>query len=134
MRKFLFYALTIFISAAVLFGCKTRQVVEYRDRYISSFQHDTLINTVHDSIYHNIYQKGDTVYDTKYIDRVVIRERVVIKNDTTYIDVFKDKIIEKKVVPKWAYFCLFFSAIMIIFALFKISKKVYSKWRHWGVT
>ena len=59
------------IVALVLFSsCATKKQIEYRDRevvkYVTKVQHDTLINNVHDSIYHTIFQKGDTIYDTKY--------------------------------------------------------------------
>ena len=67
MRKIIFAILSLFI----LTGCATKTKIEYVDRevvkYETKVQHDTLINNVHDSIYHTIFQKGDTIYDTKYV-------------------------------------------------------------------
>lgn len=108
--------------AALLASCATRTKVEYVDRevvkYETKVQHDTIVNNVHDSIYHTIMAKGDTVYDTKYIERTRWKERVVYRFDTIYSDVVitKDveKIVEKKVVPKWCYLALGVAGVLLI--------------------
>jgi hypothetical protein len=117
------------IVALVLFSsCATKKQIEYRDRevvkYVTKVHHDTLINNVHVSIYHTIFQKGDTIYDTKYVYRTKYRDKIVAKTDTCYKDSIqvqeKTNIKEKKVIPKWCYFSLFLSVLFIIFVIIKI--------------
>jgi hypothetical protein len=117
------------IVALVLFSsCATKKQIEYRDRevvkYVTKVHHDTLINNVHDSIYHTIFQKGDTIYDTKYVYHTKYRDKIVAKTDTCYKDSIqvqeKTNIKEKKVIPKWCYFSLFLSVLFIIFVIIKI--------------
>ena len=60
----------IIIAVIMLFSsCATKTKIEYRDRevvkYNTSYVHDTTFVEKHDSVYHTIFQKGDTVYDTK---------------------------------------------------------------------
>ena len=117
------------IVALVLFSsCATKKQIEYRDRevvkYVTKVHHDTLINNVHDSIYHTIFQKGDTIYDTKYVEKTKYRDRVVVRIDTCYRDsvqtVIKESVKEKQIIPKWCYYLLVFSIIVIIFAIIKV--------------
>lgn len=120
------------IVAIVLFlsSCATRQKIEYVDRdvirYETKVQHDTLIQNIHDSVYHTIFQKGDTIYDTKYKERVKYQDRVVVKTDTFYRDSIqvqiKESVVEKQKIPKWCYFCLGFCVLFIIFAFIKLVK------------
>lgn len=122
---------SIFVTLlCLLVGCATKKQIEYVDRevvkYVTKVQHDTLINNVHDSIYHTIFQKGDTIYDTKYVEHIKYRDKIVTKIDTCYKDSIqiqtKTNIIEKKIVPKWCYFCLLICVIFIIFVILKIKK------------
>jgi uncharacterized protein YcfL len=82
MNKYIIIILALF----TLMGCATKTQIEYKDKevlkYIKSIQHDTLISNVHDSIYNNIYTKGDTVYNFKYKERIAYKDRIVYKNDT----------------------------------------------------
>lgn len=122
------------LSLCLLCSCATRKSIEYIDREVVKYQkeyvHDTLIQYTHDSIYHTIFQKGDTVYDTKYIEKTKWRDNVVYKIDTVYRDSIHTQIkkatIEKKVVPKWCYYSLALCIIFIIFAIKKVYKKVIS--------
>ena len=115
--------------ALLLCSCATRTKVEYVDRevvkYETKIQHDTLIRDTHDSIYHTIFQKGDTVYDTKYVEKTKYRDRIVVKIDTCFRDSVsietKEVTIEKRVVPKWCYICL---AVCIVFVGFYVIKIV----------
>lgn len=120
----------IAVFAGVLFvlcSCATRRSIEYVDRevvkYEAKVQHDTLINNIHDSIYHTVFQKGDTIYDTKYVEKTKYRDRVMVKIDTCYRDsiqtVIKESVKEKQIIPKWCYFCLAVCAIFLIFAIRK---------------
>lgn len=114
----------------VLCSCATRHSIEYVDRevvkYETKVQHDTLINNIHDSVYHTVFQKGDTVYDTKYVEKTKYRDRIVYQTDTMYRDSIQTQIkettVEKIKIPKWCYYSLAVCFIFIIFALRKLLK------------
>ena len=120
---------TIVITLILVFSsCATKTKTEYVDRdvvkYETKIQHDTLINNIHDSVYHTVFQKGDTIYDTKYVEKTKYRDRVVVRIDTCYRDsiqtVIKGSVKEKQIIPKWCYYLLVFSIIVIIFAIVKV--------------
>ena len=120
---------TIIIAVILMFSsCATKKQIEYVDREVVKYQkelvHDTLIQHTHDSVYHTIFQKGDTIYDTKYIEKTKWRDRVVVKTDTCYRDsiqtVIKESVKEKQIIPKWCYFCLAVCAIFLIFTIRKL--------------
>ena len=121
-------AAIVLLIVMVFSSCATKTKVEYVDRevvkYETKIQHDTLINNIHDSIYHTVFQKGDTIYDTKYIEKTKWRDRVVVKTDTCYRDSIQtitiNKTIEKRIIPKWCYYCLVVCVIFIIFAIRKL--------------
>ncbi len=121
------------ILVLTLLSCATKTKVEYVDRevikYETKIQHDTLINNVHDSVFHTIYQIGDTVYNTKYVQKIQYKDRVVERIDTCYRDsvhILKEKVTqEKKVIPNWCYYSLVSWIIIIIFAFVKLYR-----WRH----
>ena len=120
---------TIIIAIVLMFSsCETKKQIEYVDREVVKYQkelvHDTLIQHTHDSVYHTVFQKGDTVFDTKYVEKTKWRDRVVFKIDTCYRDSvytqIKEKTVEKQIIPKWCYFCLVVCAIFLIFAIRKL--------------
>ena len=120
---------TIIITLILVFSsCATKREIQYVDRdvvkYETKIQHDTLINNIHDSVYHTVFQKGDTIYDTKYVEKTKYRDRVVVRIDTCYRDsvqtVIKESVKEKQIIPKWCYYLLVFSIIVIIFAIVKV--------------
>lgn len=118
------------IVAIVLFlsSCATKTRIEYVDREIVKWQkevvHDTLMQHTHDSIYYTVFQKGDTVYSTKYVEKTKWRDKIVVKTDTCYRDSIqtqiKETVVEKQKIPKWCYFCLGFCVLFIIFAFIKL--------------
>ena len=119
----------IIITLILVFSsCATKTKIEYVDRevvkYETKVQHDTLINNIHDSVYHTVFQKGDTIYDTKYVEKTKYRDRVVVRIDTCYRDsiqtVIKESVKEKQIIPKWCYFCVVISILVIIFAIVKV--------------
>lgn len=130
MRKLLYIMCAVFL----LSGCVTKSKIDYRDRdvvkYIKSVQHDTLINNVHDSIYNNVYTKGDTVYNFKYKERVAFRDRVVFKTDTLKKDSiqtqYKENTIVKTKIPRWCWVLL---AINVFYGIF-VGLKFYIKWQN----
>ena len=130
MKKLLYIMCAVFI----LSGCATKSKIDYRDRdvikYIKSVQHDTIINNVHDSIYNNVYTKGDTVYNFKYKERVAFRDRVVFKTDTLKRDSiqtqYKENTIVKTKIPRWCWILL---SINIFCGIF-VGLKFYIKWQN----
>jgi hypothetical protein len=75
-------------------------------------------------VYHTVFQKGDTIYDTKYVEKTKYRDRVVVRIDTCYRDsiqtVINESVKEKQIIPKWCYFCVVISILVIIFAIVKV--------------
>ena len=119
----------IVVAIVLMFSsCATKREIQYVDRdvvkYETKIQHDTLINNIHDSVYHTVFQKGDTIYDTKHVEKTKYRDRVVVRIDTCYRDsiqtVIKESVKEKQIIPKWCYYLLVFSIIVIIFAIVKV--------------
>lgn len=125
-----------YIIASILFvlllftSCRPQKEIQYVDRevikYVTQIQHDTLITNIHDSVYHTIYQKGDTIYNTKYVSKVQYKDRIVEHIDTMYMDSvnveYNEKVVEITKIPKWCYYCLAISIICFIFAILKIYK------------
>lgn len=116
---------TIIIAIIIVFSsCATKKKIEYVDREVVKYQkelvHDTLIQHTHDSVFHTVFQRGDTIYDTKYVEKTKYRDRVVVKTDTCYRDSIqvqiKESVVEKQKIPKWCYYCLVVSILFIIFA------------------
>ena len=125
MKKLNF--LIIFVLSTLLFSCATKTKVEYVDREVVRYEtitlHDTLINNIHDSVYHTIIQRGDTIYNTKYVEKTKWRERVVIKTDTCYRDSIQVQVrettITKKVTPKWCYYVLALLGLFLAITIYK---------------
>ena len=129
MKKLLYIMCALFL----LSGCATKSKIDYRDRdivkYIKSIQHDTLINNVHDSVYNNIFTRGDTVYNFKYKERVSFKDRIVFRTDTLKKDSiqtqYKENTIVKKITPKWCWILL---VVNVFFCIF-VGLKYYNKWQ-----
>lgn len=120
---------TIIIAVIMLFSsCATKTKIEYRDRdvvkYNTSYVHDTTFVENHDSVYHTIFQKGDTVYDTKYVERTRLRDNIVVKKDTCWRDsivtIKKETVKEVTKIPKLFKITFVFSILVIIFAIVKL--------------
>lgn len=121
-------AISIIVSAVIFLfsSCATKTRVEYRDvnHYITNTVHDTLIDKYSDSVYVNVYVKGDTVYSEKYKEKIRFRDRIVERHDTCYKDsvVTKTEVTTKEIIkiPKIFYISLVISVICIIFAIVKL--------------
>ena len=121
------YAVIIVGVLFLMSSCATKKI-EYVDREVVKWQkevvHDTLINNIHDSVYHTVFQRGDTIYDTKYIEKTKYRDKVVVKTDTCYKDSvvteYKETTKEIVKIPKIYSLSLWFSIICIIFAMIKL--------------
>ena len=121
------------VTVLLFVGCATKSKIEFRDRdvfkYITSVQHDTLVNNIHDSVYNNIFTRGDTVYNIKYKERVAYRDRIVLRNDTIKKDSiqtqYKENTIIKNKIPKWCWILLVINIILCTF----VGVKFYIKWQ-----
>ena len=119
----------IIIAIILMFSsCATKKQIEYVDREVVKYQkevvHDTLLQHTHDSIYHTVFQKGDTVYDTKYVEKTRWRDRIVEKHDTCYRDSvateYKETVKEVVKYPKTYWFAIGISILFFIFAFVKL--------------
>ena len=119
----------IIIAVIMLFSsCATKTKIEYRDRdvvkYNTSYVHDTTFVEKHDSVYHTIFQKGDTVYNTKYVERTRWRDKIVVKKDTCWRDsivtIKKETVKEVTKIPKLFKIAFVFSILVLIFAIVKL--------------
>lgn len=130
-KRFFTCTRVIILFATILFitsSCATKTKIEYRDRdvnhYITNVVHDTLIDKTTDSVYVNVYTKGDTVFKEKYKERTRWRDKIVERHDTCYKDsiVIEYKETTKEVVkiPKIYSLSLWFSIVCIIFAIVKL--------------
>lgn len=120
----------LILLAILLCSCATKKQIEYRDRIVTEYKteqvHDTTFVEIHDSIFQKVYQRGDTVYDVKYIEKIKYRDRIVNRIDTCWRDSikteYKEIVVEKKFIPKWCYYCLGICLILGIFAIVKALK------------
>ena len=124
----------IIIFIWILFGiicftsCATKTKIEYRDRIVDHYntivQHDTLREHKSDSIFEKIYVKGDTVYNTKYVENTRWRDRIVERHDTCWRDSvvteYKETVKEVTKIPKLFWISMCFSILVIIFAFVKL--------------
>lgn len=130
--KRLLYIVLFFISICFM-SCKTQSKIEYRDRdvlkYISTVRVDTFIKDIKDSTYLNIYTKNDTTYIDKYKERLIYKDRIKIKTDTITKDSvvvqFKENTIIKTKVPTWCYILLLINILIIAVIVIKF----YYKWK-----
>lgn len=132
MKGLLYNIVVIFCFVLFLSSCATKTKIEYRDRdvnhYITNTVHDTIIDKTTDSVYVNVYTKGDTVFKEKYKERTRWRDRIVERHDTCYRDSivkeYKETTREVTKVPTFYKYCLWFSIIVVIFAIIKLVRWV----------
>lgn len=113
-----------------LASCRSLRRIEYvfvtDTNVVVSERHDTLREETHDTVFHTIKEKGDTVFDTQYIVRYKYKERVVNKTDTVvdvkteYVD--KEVVVEKRHIPKWCYVCLAIALAFTLITIYKVYK------------
>ena len=114
----------------LLTSCATKTKIEYRDRdvnnYITNTVHDTLIDKTTDSVYFEVKVKGDTVFQTKYRERVVWKEKIKEQHDTLWRDSvvteYKETVKEVVKIPNIYKFSLVFMVIGVIFAFIKFTR------------
>ena len=122
--------LLIILLALLAASCATHRRVEYVDREVVRYEvqvrHDTVTLQTHDSIYHTIIQRGDTVFNTKYVERLRYRDRVVLQYDTLWRDSirteYRQVTVEKRIVPRWCWYSLLLCIVFIAYATIRLLK------------
>ena len=126
MKQFVSFFFVILLFSS----CATKTKIEYVDREIVKYEYktnvDTILENTHDSIFQIIYQKGDTVYNTKYLEKTKYKYKYLCYTDTIYKDsiqtLYKQVVTEKKIIPKWCYSSLAVWLLLLIFATYKVYK------------
>ena len=129
------YMLVVIALIFMCSSCSTKTRIEYRDRYIDNYitqiVHDTVREQSSDSVYHEIIVRNDTVYNTKYNEKIRYRDRVVERTDTCWRDSvvteYKETTKEVKYVPKVYKWAMGIAILTILFAAFKIYRKIKGK-------
>jgi len=124
------HLLLIILTIILLAGCATKKHIEYVDREVVRYEvqvrHDTVTVATHDSVYHTIIQKGDTVFNTKYVERIRYRDRVVLQYDTLWRDSirteYRTTTVEKRIVPRWCWYSLLLCIVFIAYATIRLLK------------
>lgn len=135
MYVFLGYVFAIIICAIITFctGCSRVEYLEVPVTVHDTVNHTTLrIDSVYDrdSIYVEIAKLGDTIFNTKYIERWRTRKELV--HDTLYIahhdTVTIPKQVEKKL-TKWQTYCLQLGNTIAIILLLAILYALYRAYK-----
>lgn len=123
------------IAIVIIFSsCATKTKIEYRDlnNYVMKDVHDTLTHVQHDSVWVEIVTKKDTVFYTKYKERIEYRESIVEHVDTCWnekvVTKYEEKVVKQTKIPKIFWISFVFSIIVIIFATLKLVKWLRTRW------
>ena len=121
------YIISACVIALIFCGCKTKVVtvekVRTDTKYVTKLQRDSI--HIHDSIFVNQWQKGDTVYQvcdrwhTMWCDRLLhdtIYKSIV---DSVPVPYPVEKIVEKPVTPWHNYLIIGCLCLTILFLIFK---------------
>lgn len=110
-------------------GCRTTTTSENNNsdvvQYVTKVEHDTLFERMVDSVYFEVRQKNDTIFQTKYKEVIRWKDRVKIQIDTFYRDSivveYKESVKEVIYIPKIYRYSLYITIILVIFAIVKIA-------------
>ena len=120
----------ILVFVCLIFaGCRTTTTSENNNsdvvQYVTKVEHDTLFERMVDSVYFEVRQKNDTVFQTKYKEVIRWKDRVKIQIDTFYRDSivveYKENVKEVIYIPKIYRYSLYITIILVIFAIVKIA-------------
>ena len=121
------YIISACVIALIFCGCKTKVVTVEKVRtdtmYFTKLQRDSI--HIHDSIFVNQWQKGDTVYQVRDRWHAMWRDRLL--HDTIYMSIVDsvpvpypvEKIVEKPVTPWHNYLIIGCLCLTILFLIFK---------------
>lgn len=127
-------AMAMTIAALSVHGCgMLRHNIESSSdtlvRYVTQVQHDTVQQFAHDSVYMSVFSKNDTVFVNKYKERIVYKNRAVIKADTVTVyknhNFYVNKETIKNKIPRWCWILLASDIIILVFFVIKL----YIKWK-----
>ena len=120
----------ILVFVCLIFaGCRTTTTSENNNsdvvQYVTKVEHDTLFERMVDSVYFEVRQKNDTIFQTKYKEVIRWKDRVKIQIDTFYRDSivveYKENVKEVIYIPKIYRYSLYITIILVIFAIVKIA-------------
>ena len=121
------YIISACVIALIFCGCKTKVATVEKVRtdtmYFTKLQRDSI--HIHDSIFVNQWQKGDTVYQVRDRWHAMWRDRLL--HDTIYMSIVDsvpvpypvEKIVEKPVTPWHNYLIIGCLCLTILFLIFK---------------
>ena len=121
------YIISACVIALIFCGCKTKVVtvekVRTDTKFVTKLQRDSI--HIHDSIFVNQWQKGDTVYQVRDRWHAMWRDRLL--HDTIYMSIVDsvpvpypvEKIVEKPVTPWHNYLIIGCLCLIILFLIFK---------------
>ena len=121
------YIVSAVVIALAFCSCKTKVVtvekVRTDTKYVTKLQRDSI--HIHDSIFVNQWQKGDTVYQVR--DRWHVEWRDRLLHDTIYKSIVDsipvpypvEKIVEKPVTPLYNYIIIGGLALALLYLIFK---------------
>lgn len=111
-------------------SCRTEKTLTKNVSAINNerrIENEQVVCYIHDSV---VVVRNDTavVRETKWRDRIV--EHTITKVDTVQVEVEKvvseEKIIERKVIPRWAWwvtgYCLLVTGLIILWIILKIKR------------
>lgn len=127
MRKFIFVLVT---GLMLMPSCRTEKTLTKNVSAINNerrIENEQVVCYIHDSV---VVVRNDTavVRETKWRDRIV--EHTITKVDTVQVEVEKvvseEKIVEKKVIPRWAWWCLgvcvFLIVVLVIWIVIRVKR------------
>ena len=111
-------------------SCRTEKTLTKNVSAINNerrIENEQVVCYIHDSV---VVVRNDTavVRETKWRDRIV--EHTITKVDTVQVEVEKvvseEKIVEKKVIPRWAWWCLgvcvFLIVVLVIWIVIRVKR------------
>lgn len=125
----IYMSLVFALASIALCGCSPvrEAVVEYRDVYRDVLKIDSV--RLHDSIYVHIYEKGDTVWQEKYVERWRDRWRERVDTVSVTDTIRQDVVKLEKYVPAFYKGSTWMCWIMIVSVIVYIAWKIWRKMR-----
>lgn len=121
-------AVWLIVALVCFSSCATKKQIEYRDRdvnhYITNYIHDTLREKTTDSIFYSVIQRGDTIFSTKYVEKIKWKEKIVERHDTCFRDSvaieYKEVVKEVTKIPKLYQYSLIIAILAIVFIIYRV--------------
>jgi len=132
-------AIVLWVMLLLMSSCRAQKEIQYVDRevvkYETKIQHDTFINISHDSIFYSVFQKGDTVYETKYIEKTAWKDKYIYCHDTLYRDSIqvqnKEIIKEVTKIPQIYHLAMWICIFLITYLIYRLIRWINELRRLW---